>query len=196
MIDYNSYNTGKETEHNYFSLVYEKLFDHLRGAEDMRLLELGTWNGEGLMLWREFFGGGSSIVGIDMAAHHLSDRFVNNPDPKIETYTGDHGDHKLLDEVAEKHGPFDVVIDDGGHIGTKMIESFEGLWKHLKIGGIYVVEDFFVAWGTKGHPHNADVIDMITHITTRLPEIGISELFMDYRYSSGLMWMRKSEILD
>ncbi len=40
-----------------------------------------------------------------------------------------------------KHGPFDVIIDDGGHTMSQQITAIEYLFGTLNDGGVYIVED-------------------------------------------------------
>ena len=54
---------------------------------------------------------------------------------------GDQSDGIFLQDVATKHGPFDIIIDDGGHKMHQQIASFNALWPRLSDGGLYVVED-------------------------------------------------------
>jgi hypothetical protein len=54
---------------------------------------------------------------------------------------GDQADPEFLRHVAEQHGPFDVVIDDGGHRMSQQIVSVETLFPLLNDGGTYLVED-------------------------------------------------------
>ena len=41
----------------------------------------------------------------------------------------------------KKHGPFEIIIDDGSHFWGDVIVSFIFLFPLLKQGGIYVIED-------------------------------------------------------
>jgi hypothetical protein len=38
-------------------------------------------------------------------------------------------------------GGFDLVVDDGGHTMAQQRASLEGLWRAVRPGGLYVVED-------------------------------------------------------
>ncbi|HEY6398131.1 MAG TPA: hypothetical protein VIX82_11820, partial [Solirubrobacteraceae bacterium] len=55
-------------------------------------------------------------------------------------------DADFVRRVVESHGPFDIVIDDGSHIGREVIASFELLWDSVRPGGFYVIEDLSLAY--------------------------------------------------
>lgn len=50
--------------------------------------------------------------------------------------------------LVEKYGPFDVIVDDGSHIGAHMIASIGVLWDAVVPGGFYIIEDL----ATSYHP--------------------------------------------
>ncbi len=45
-----------------------------------------------------------------------------------------------LTQIGDKHGPFDLVIDDGGHTMKQQIVSLATLWRFVKPGGFYIAE--------------------------------------------------------
>jgi hypothetical protein len=45
------------------------------------------------------------------------------------------------EKFAVTHGPFDIIIDDGGHKMYQQKASFNALWPQLSDGGLYIVED-------------------------------------------------------
>ena len=49
-------------------------------------------------------------------------------------------DRTLLAEIA-RAGPYDIVIDDGGHVTGQQIVSLEQLFPAVRDGGFYVIED-------------------------------------------------------
>lgn len=72
---------------------------------------------------------------------------LDDPTGRIRTYQGMQQDTELLDRIARESAPggFDIIIDDCAHIGVLARASFWHLFeRHLKPGGVYVVED----WGT------------------------------------------------
>jgi hypothetical protein len=47
----------------------------------------------------------------------------------------------FLERLAETYGPFDIVLDDGGHTMKQQIVTIKTLFPHVKNGGVFVVED-------------------------------------------------------
>jgi hypothetical protein len=121
----------------------EKYERHLHALQDqkIKLLELGIREGGSLLMWEKYFPNGT-ICGIDsdsLPADIISDRVVMRK--------GDQANCTFLSSVADEVAPegFDIIIDDASHLGALSKASFDHLFnKHLKPGGLYVVED----WGT------------------------------------------------
>ena len=100
--------------------AYLKTFD----VESVSLLEIGVWTGASLKMWKDYFSGigvKHKIVGIDLNpnarqyADDLRDVFVE---------IGDQSDEGFLSNVAERHGPFDIILDDGSHFSDHQKKSF------------------------------------------------------------------------
>jgi demethylmacrocin O-methyltransferase len=51
-----------------------------------------------------------------------------------------------MEKVADDHGPFDIIIDDGSHVNGHVIETFKIMFPKLKDGGVYVIEDIQTAY--------------------------------------------------
>lgn len=115
--------------------VYERHLGAYRGTST-RVLEIGVYRGGGLELLRHFLGPDSHIVGIDI--DDAARRAVGDLYP-VEL--GDQADPEFLRGVVDRHGPFDIVIDDGGHTMRQQIVSVEALFPLLNQGGTYIVED-------------------------------------------------------
>jgi len=133
------YQTDKGWQHNYMP-VYQQWFAPLR-LKSVRLLEIGVGGydkpllgGDSLRMWKSFFPKGQ-ITGID-----IYDKSALKED-RIHIYQGDQSDKNFLREVAGKEGPFDIIIDDGSHMQSHIITSFETLFPLMSPGGIYVIED-------------------------------------------------------
>jgi len=122
--------------HHYFD-TYERHLARYRGRP-FRMLEIGVQYGGSLAMWAEYFGPEASIVGIDI-----------NPDVKnyapalanVSVRVGDQRDTTFLAEIEAEFGPFDVIIDDGGHTALQQIETFNFLYPSMAADGVYICED-------------------------------------------------------
>jgi hypothetical protein len=116
--------------------IYQRHFAPFVGTAP-KILEIGVFQGGSLDMWQRFFGPGMEIVGIDVdpTAKQLAD-------PRITVLLGDQEDTAFLESVVAEHGPFDIIIDDGGHTMGQQIASIEALFPAaLRDGGVYLVED-------------------------------------------------------
>jgi hypothetical protein len=116
--------------------IYESVLDRDR---PIRMLEIGVFHGGSLRMWREYLHPDSVIVGIDIDPDCKQ---FENPDHRVHVRIGGQQDAEFLAEVAAEFGPFDVILDDGSHMNSHMVESFRHLFgTALAERGIYVVED-------------------------------------------------------
>ena len=119
---------------HYFD-IYERHFTRFRNKAPV-VIEIGVFGGGSLAMWREFFGKESKIIGIDIdpqcKAHEAEG---------IEIFIGSQDDPALIEQIFKKHPEVDVVLDDGSHMMTHMISSFDLMYERLNKNGIYVVED-------------------------------------------------------
>ena len=139
------YGTNKASAKQRYTPLYVAHLRHLR-RRPIRLLEIGIGGygagelsgGASLRMWRSWMPK-SRIVGIDLAERDFRE-------PRITTYAGSQTDREFLLEVHAAAGPFDVVIDDGSHVGRDIRMSFDVLWPLLSPCGIYVIEDLGTAY--------------------------------------------------
>lgn len=132
------YNTDKIT--NQYLECYDPVLEPWLDKQ-IALLELGVLKGGSLRLWHDYFPLGT-IAGIDIV---LPRDFT--PTERIQLFEGSQADRPFLSGVANKVAPegFDIIIDDASHMGQLTRIAFWHLFdKHLKPGGLYVIED----WGT------------------------------------------------
>ena len=115
--------------------IYDKLLRDWQGR-DVSFLEIGVYKGGSIRMWRDFWGPKSTVTFLDIdpacAALQLDGT-------KVEI--GDQTDTAFLKRIAETYGPFDMIVDDGGHKMDHQNVSFRELWPHLKDRGLYIVED-------------------------------------------------------
>jgi len=127
------YQTDKaSTCHNYLQ-YYEMFFSPLKDKVK-NLLEIGVWEGASLKMWKEYFVN-ADVVGID-----IEDKKQFNSE-RIRTIICDQSSHSQLMNLFDLHPSFDIIIDDGSHIGEHQLISFNTLFPLLKSGGLYCIED-------------------------------------------------------
>jgi hypothetical protein len=59
---------------------------------------------------------------------------------------GDQADPAFLRTLAEKTGPIDVLIEDGGHHMHQQLTTFREMWPAVRDGGVYLVEDLHTSY--------------------------------------------------
>ena len=97
------------TKMDHYLDVYHRLLAPWR-SQDISFLEFGIWKGGSIKMWQDYFGAESRLTFLDI-----------DPDckafevPGLTVEIGDQSDGIFLQDVATKHGPFDIIIDDGGH---------------------------------------------------------------------------------
>ena len=120
--------------------IYDRYFCDLSDRA-VTLLELGVHNGESLKVWATYFRRGN-IIGVDILENHVDFSAY----PNIVFARGDQTDSDRLEEICLAHAPngLDIVLDDASHLGQSSLASYTTLFRYLKPGGLYMVED----WGT------------------------------------------------
>jgi len=120
--------------HHYFD-IYERHLKRFVGTR-FRFLEIGVFRGGSQRMWRDYFGADATIVGIDIdeSCRDLDGRYG-------AVRIGDQCDPAFLSSVCEEFGPFDAILDDGGHDPSQQIASFCHLYPSLAENGVYICED-------------------------------------------------------
>jgi hypothetical protein len=119
--------------HNYLE-IYEKYFSKYRDSLE-NFLEIGLWEGESIRMWRDYFSVGN-LVGVDI----LDLSHIELKDTVI--LLGDQSVRADLESIVEKsYSEFDIIIDDGGHMMHQQQITLGTMFKYLKSGGVFVIED-------------------------------------------------------
>jgi SAM-dependent methyltransferase len=130
--------------------VYEELLGGLRHRR-FSLLELGVWKADSLIMWRDAFPR-ATIVGLDLSPPQV------DLGPRVHVVSGDQGDADLLHRTARQYAPqgFALIIDDASHMGQPTARSLQALYlRHLRPGGLYVIEDWATGYVPKFWPDAA-----------------------------------------
>jgi hypothetical protein len=134
-----NYNTDKHYEHNYFNLIYNELFKE-KQLEIKTFIEVGIDKGGSLELWRDYFKNAEIIgldINLDMAKKYIGDDNLN----RITLKNLNQSDENQLVEFSKKYENVDVILDDGSHKMFDQQITFAKLFKMLKSGGVYIIED-------------------------------------------------------
>lgn len=127
----NPYNTDKY-EHGFID-IYEPYFNSMSNINN--ILEIGVYFGGSLQYLSNKFKE-SNIYGID-----IENKKEYETD-KIKTFICDQGKREDLENFINiTNVDFDIIIDDGGHTMKQQQISLGILFKKIKSGGIYILED-------------------------------------------------------
>lgn len=128
----------KSDKYNHgYHLIYEAYLKNLK-QKKLNILEIGVSDGASLKAWADYFKN-SNIIGIDIIKIDLKKKTLNKK--KISIYQGSQSDKKFIKFLINKYKKFDIIIDDGSHIPSDVIKSFNLLFDALSNKGIYFVED-------------------------------------------------------
>jgi predicted O-methyltransferase YrrM len=126
--------------------VYELALSPFR-SRPIRILEIGVARGGSLQMWRRYLHPESVIVGIDIdpAARRFDDPLQGQ-----HVRIGDQQDVPFLRRVVSEFGQFDVIVDDGSHMTSHIVNTFRHLFPNaLSPGGVYIVEDIHSNYWTE-----------------------------------------------
>lgn len=147
--------------HHYFP-VYESALGRYRGTAP-RMLEIGIQNGGSSRLFADWLGDGTRIIGVDIDPNCA--RF--SVPGQIDIHIGDQADPAFLTALATQTGPWDIVLDDGGHTNNQILTSFQALFPALRDGGTYIIEDTHAHWlgaNFRDHPRGLSVVSLVADL--------------------------------
>ncbi len=154
------YGTDKWNLH-WYAQHYEDLFHRVR-RKPINLLEIGVGGeenprkgGNSLRMWQAYFPN-ARIFGVDLYDKSLHER------GRIRIFRGSQADPQFLDELVREIGKIDVIIDDGSHLNSHMIFTFQHLFPYLADGGTYAVEDTQTSYWTSYGGNETDRDDPTT----------------------------------
>ncbi len=121
---------------------YEKHLSHFRD-KSVNLLEIGIQNGGSLEIWAKYFNNASLILGCDINPEVSSLSFE---DPRIKVVIGDATDFETQKKIADQCSDFDIIIDDGSHHSSDIVQVFNLYFPLMKNGGLFIVEDLHCSY--------------------------------------------------
>lgn len=123
--------TDKIYHHGYYRF-YEDVLNKYR-KKNINFLEIGMDTGESLNLWRDYFPK-ANIYGLEINQEYKND--------KIYVMKGNQNKINDLKKLVEITKECEVILDDGSHVPSHQLKSFNYLFENcLKKGGVYIIED-------------------------------------------------------
>ena len=119
---------------HYFD-IYHRHFSKFVGRE-VHVLEVGIYSGGSLSMWREYFGKGCRMYGVD-----INEACMAYKDDGIEVFIGDQADRSFWARVKHAVPTIDILIDDGGHLPEQQRITLEEMLPYIAPGGVYLCED-------------------------------------------------------
>src|SRR5688500_2649785 len=118
--------------HNYTEL-YERLFFPWKD-EPIKIFEIGIAGGGSLKMWQAYFSQ-ARIFAVDILPKPEFDN------ARVKTLIADQANRDQLQAAINTAGEVHILIDDGGHTMEQQQVSLGFLFKHVRPGGYYVIED-------------------------------------------------------
>lgn len=120
-------------QHNYTELYERLLFQ--RKHDPITIFEIGIAEGGSLAMWQDYFPN-ARIFAIDIAD---KSRFNN---ARVTTLVADQARRDQLQAAIDASGGnIDLLVDDGGHTMEQQQVSLGFLFRHVRPGGYYIIED-------------------------------------------------------
>lgn len=149
------YGTDKATQHpvvvpaHGYTPHYQAAFWRLRD-QPIKLLEIGVGGGESIQMWLNYFPK-AQVFGVDISK---DTNVWNTKVDAIDRYTFVNGDQSCpvfwACFLADYGRDWDIIIDDGSHVSTHIITTFDALWPAVYHEGLYAIEDLKCSYGGAG----------------------------------------------
>ena len=134
--------TDKNRGKHDFMGLYSQIFAAYRSSATS-MFEIGVNRGGSIMMWRDYFSK-AQVYGIDRTMRKCL--IPKDERDRITILQLDQSFKEGLEGFGKKYGPFDVGIDDGSHVWSHQILTFETLWPYIKPGGTFVIEDVVTSY--------------------------------------------------
>jgi hypothetical protein len=120
--------------------VYEAHFSRFVNRPVI-FLEIGCGRGGSAQMWKRYLGPHAQIVGID-----VNPECKTFEEDQINIRIGSQSDTSFLSDVLAEFGTPDIVLDDGSHQMTDVVNTFRFLYPRTSPNGVYLVEDLHTAY--------------------------------------------------
>jgi hypothetical protein len=123
--------------------AYERHLSRFRN-QAVTMIEIGCGRGGSLQMWKRYLGPHATIVGID-----IDESAKKYEEHQIDVRIGSQADTGFLQSLVDEFGTPDIILDDGSHMASHMVQSFEFLYPRTSSTGLYMVEDLHANYSSK-----------------------------------------------
>lgn len=124
------------------AVYYERHLPPRVGSTSLRLLEIGIQSGGSARAWKHWYGDRLYYAGVDVEPKC---KRTESPAENMWVEIGSQYNQTFLSQLCKKHGPFDIVIDDGAHRPEAIRASLKAIFPAdsacMRIPSLYVIED-------------------------------------------------------
>jgi len=146
------FGTDKSSKQHNFAGIYHSALEPIR-FQTKKVLEIGIFgttpenSGASLKAWAEYFPN-ALVYGVDLYDYS----FLNSS--RIKTIVADQGiiPGNLEHVVTTIGDGIDLIIDDGSHLMHHQQITLGYLFKYLKSGGCYIIEDLHTSYHEISNP--------------------------------------------
>lgn len=108
------------------------------------MLEIGVQTGASVRMWADYFPN-AQIVGID-----INPQCAQFASRRIQIITGSQDNPEIAKFFRSEYPDgFEIVIDDGSHVGEHQRASLDLFFPLVRPGGLYVIEDLHCSYSPK-----------------------------------------------
>ena len=158
-----AYKTDKVTVHDYQN-VYGTILGPLR-YNSMHILEIGLGcgmpygTGKSIPVWKEY------VPNAKITFMEYNEKCALEFKSQVDNmFVGDQSDLKLMDKLGKEMGPFDFIVDDGGHTRKQQVHSLISLWPYLTSTGTYVIEDMYYSFVKSYDDNNQSSFELVVEL--------------------------------
>ena len=111
-------------------------------SQEFRMLEIGVSKGGSMEVWKTYFSG-KNLYYVGMDIEKNCKRFEDEERNVFIRIASQASENDLI-KICKDHGPFDFIVDDGGHSYKMMKTSIETLFPSdlcMTAQSLYVIED-------------------------------------------------------
>ena len=144
---YNQYEGSRQFDHwleyaTHYDVHLQQILKNIPKSNTFRMLEIGVQSGGSVEVWRSYFSSQLLYyVGMDIQPNCKRSEDINQ---NIFIEIASQSSPQELIQICKKHGPFDFIVDDGGHEYNQMETSLNTLFVNdmcMTRNSLYVIED-------------------------------------------------------